>query len=229
MKQIVLDNWLSSIMGKPAYVLHDSINLITRQDLPNHEIFIWTKIPINDLTKLENLQKLGFYIVDTNIQLSMKTQRSELKNINIRFATSNDEKAIKNIAKNSFKNSRFHSDPQISEKVACKIKEEWAGNFFSGKRGRWMVVAEHNSTVVGFLQILSKSHDLIVIDLIAISEENRGKGYAKDMILFASNKCLHKNGIIEVGTQIANRASLDLYKKLGFRIISSSYVLHLHQ
>ena len=34
---------------------------------------------------------------------------------------------------------------------------------------------------------------------------------------------------IEVGTQISNISSLNLYSKLGFFIRSSSYVLHFHQ
>lgn len=229
MKQIVLDNWLSKLMGKPAYVLKGAFDDLTKKDLPKDEIFIWTKISVNESAKLDCLQKLGFYIVDTNIQLSLNTRMSDTKNTSIRFANSTDEQAIKDLAKTSFKYSRFHLDPKISDKVASKIKEEWAGNYFYGKRGRWMVVAEHNSKVVGFLQILSKSDSIIVVDLIAVNEKNRGKGFAKDMISYAFINCLHNGGKIEVGTQITNIASLDLYTKLGFRISSSSYVLHMHQ
>ena len=229
MKRIVLDNWLSKLMGKPAYVLKSAFDDLTKQDLPKDEIFIWTKISVNESAKLDCLQKLGFYIVDTNIQLSLNTRMSDTKNTSIRFANSTDEQAIKDLAKTSFKYSRFHLDPKISDKVANKIKEEWAGNYFYGKRGRWMVVAEHNSKVVGFLQILSKSDSIIVVDLIAVNEKNRGKGFAKDMISYAFINCLHDGGKIEVGTQITNIASLDLYTKLGFRISSSSYVLHMHQ
>lgn len=229
MKQIVLDNWLSKLVGKPAYVLKGTFDDLTKQDLPKDKIFIWTKISVNESAKLDCLQKLGFYIVDTNIQLSLNTKMSDTKNTNIRFANSTDEQAIKDLAKTSFKYSRFHLDPQISEKVASKIKEEWAGNYFNGNRGKWMVVAEYNSKVVGFLQILSKSDNIIIIDLIAVNEKNRGKGFAKDMISYAFINCLHNDGKIEVGTQITNIASLDLYTKLGFRISSSSYVLHMHQ
>ena len=229
MKQIVLDSWLSKLIGKPTYFLQSTFDHLAEQDLPKDKIFIWTKISVDDLTKLEHLQKLGFYIIDTNIQLSLNTKLSDTKNTNIRFANLTDEQSIKDLAKSSFKYSRFHLDRKISEKVASKIKEEWAGNYFYGKRGRWMVVAEYNSKVVGFLQILSKSDNIIVIDLIAVNEENRGKGYAKDMISYAFTNCLHGVGKIEVGTQIANIASLDLYTKLGFRISSSSYVLHMHK
>ena len=229
MKQIVLDSWLSKLMGKPAYVLKGSFDESLKKDLPKGEFFIWTKISIDDLAKLEYLKKLGFYIVDTNIQLSLNTKINETKNTNIRFANSTDEQTIKNLAKTSFKFNRFNLDPQISKKIASEIKQEWVGGFFNGKRGKWMVVAENNSKVVGFLQILSKSHDIIVIDLIAVNEENRGKGFAKDMISYAYVNCLDNNGKIEVGTQIKNKPSLDLYTKLGFRISSSSHVLHMHQ
>ena len=68
-----------------------------------------------------------------------------------------------------------------------------------------------------------------MIDLIAVDKRNRGKGLAKTMISYASINCLSSHGAIEVGTQIANTESLALYAKLGFGIISSSYVLHRHQ
>ena len=72
-----------------------------------------------------------------------------------------------------------------SKNVANKIKEEWVGNFFLGKRGKWMIVVEENSKVVGFLQLLEKNKKTIVIDLIAIEEKKRGKGLAKEMIAYA--------------------------------------------
>ena len=58
MKQIVLDSWLSKLIGKPTYFLQSNFDHLTEQDLPKDKIFIWTKISVNDLTKLEHLQKL---------------------------------------------------------------------------------------------------------------------------------------------------------------------------
>ena len=49
------------------------------------------------------------------------------------------------------------------------------------------------------------------------------------MISFAYSNCLKSNGRMEVGTQIANTASIELYLKMGFQINTAYYVLHMHQ
>ena len=135
---------------------------------------------------------------------------------------------MRSIAKNAFKHSRFYKDPNIPNDLASQIKEEWVGNFFSGKRGKWMVVIEENSKILGFLQLIEKNQNTLLIDLIAIEENNRGKGFAKELIYFAYKNCLKNNGFIEVGTQITNSPSIELYLKMGFNINSASYVLHFH-
>jgi len=228
-KKIVSDDWLSKQVGKPVYHLQDFLSSLEKKDLPENQMFIWSKIPVDDIKKLTCLQKLGFYLVDTNIQLSLSEKIILKHSSNVRFAQSSDESEVRALARNSFKHNRFNNDPNISKEIACKIKEDWAGNFFSGKRGKWMVVIEKNSKLAGFLQLIDKNHDTVVIDLIAVDEKNRGKGLAKEMISYAYANCLKNNGTMKVGTQIANIASIELYLKLGFHINVASYVLHMHQ
>ena len=229
MDKIVLDEWLSSIIGKPVYLLQSLKTNFKLQDLPDGQIFVWTKVPVNDVEKLILLQKLGFYIVDTNVQFSISEKIYPINNANIRFAKSGDESQIRSLAKNSFKYNRFYKDPNISKDIASKIKEKWVGNFFLGKRGKWMIVIEEKAKIIGFLQIIEKEKNTILIDLIAVDEKNKGKGLAKDMISYAFKNCLKNEGVIEVGTQIANSSSIKLYSKLGFHINSASYVLHFHK
>jgi ribosomal protein S18 acetylase RimI-like enzyme len=228
-KIIIPDEWSSKIIGKPVYYLKQFSNSFENNDLPKNEMFVWSKIPVDDVEKLIQLQKLGFYLVDTNIELVLSKQMDPKKILNARFAKSSDEIAVRSIAKSAFKYNRFNRDPNISDKIASKIKEEWAGNFFLGKRGKWMIVVEKNSETVGFLQIIEGNNDSIIIDLIAVDEKNRGKGLAKEMIYFMYLNCLKKNGIIKVGTQISNTSSIELYLNIGFHINSISYVLHMHQ
>ena len=229
MDKIVLDEWLSSIIGKPVYLLQSFKTNFKLQDLPDGQIFVWTKVPVNDVEKLILLQKLGFYIVDTNVQLSISEKIYPINNANIRFAKSGDESQIRALAKNSFKYNRFYKDPNISKDIASKIKEKWVGNFFLGERGKWMIVVEENSKIIGFVQLISKNQNTIIIDLIAIDKKSKGKGLAKEMISYAYENCLNKDGIIEVGTQIANTPSIKLYSKLSFHMNSASYVLHMHK
>lgn len=228
-KKIVSDKWLSRIIGKPVYCLEYFLDNIEHKDLPEGQMFIWSKIPVEDNKRLTRLQKLGFYLVDTNIQFYLAKKINFQYSLNVRFAQPDDELEIRALAKNSFEYNRFNKDPNISKEIASKIKEDWAGNFFLGKRGKWMVVVEHDSKIVGFLQLIHKNNDIIVIDLIAVDEKKRGKGLAKEMISFAYENCLKNNSVMEVGTQIANTSSIELYLKLGFHINTASYVLHMHQ
>ena len=228
--KISSDNWLSKIIGKPAYFLKAISENIKKKDLPKGKNFFWTKISVDDIKSLKQAQKLGFYVVDTNVQLSLSKIIFKKKNIKkVRFANANDELRVRKLAKNAFKYNRFNKDPKFSNYVASKIKEEWVGNFFLGKRGKWMIVSEKNSKINGFLQLIEKNQNTIVIDLIAVDKKNKGKGLAKEMIAHAYTMCLKKKGFIEVGTQIANIPSIKLYLNLGFHINSAYYVLHMHQ
>lgn len=229
MNKIISDEWLSSIVGKSVYELKTFENNLKPNDFPTGQLLIWSKIPVDNIHKLICLQKLGFYIVDTNIQFSLSDKISFKNKSNLRFANSSDETDVRALARKVFKYNRFNQDPNISSEIASKIKEEWVGNFFLGKRGKWMIVIEDNSKIIGFLQLISKNQNTIIIDLIAIDEKSRGKGLAKEMISYAYENCLQKDGTIEVGTQIANIPSIKLYSKLSFRVNSASYVLHMHK
>jgi len=229
LNKIISDKWLSKIFRKPVYSLQKFHTNLDKKDLPKGKMFIWSKIPVDDVKRLICLQKLGFYTVDINIQFSLSKKITFSNDLNLRFAKSSDELEVRALAKKAFIHSRFYKDPKIPNKVACKIKEEWAGNFFLGKRGNWMVVVEENSKIAGFLQLIKKNKNTIVIDLIAIDEKSRGKGFAKKMISFAYANCLKQNRTLEVGTQITNTPSIKLYSKLSFHMFSASYVLHMHK
>ncbi len=228
MNKIISDDWLTGLINKPAYSLQNFDHSLKKKDLPEGNVFIWTKIPVDDVERLICLQKLGFYIVDTNIQYFLSRRIILNDYDNVRFARPDDSIQVRKIANDAFKYDRFHADPNIPNYIANKIKKEWAGNFFLGKRGNWMVVCEKNSKIIGFLQLISKNEKTILIDLIAIDEKSRGNGLAKKMISYAYEKCLLNNGSLEVGTQLANLPSIKLYSKIGFHMNLASYVLHKH-
>lgn len=222
------DLWLSGYLLCPVFHLDDFVRL-EKNDLPAGKAFIDTKVGVQDIEKITVLENLGFRLIDTNVQLIRKAGAFEKTSTRCRFANPADENAVRMVAGNSFVQSRFHLDPVIPNSVADKIKEDWAGNFFSAKRGKWMVVVEHDKKVCGFLQLLQKNEETIIIDLIAVAKDKQGLGLGGEMISFASSACLNKEARMEVGTQVANLSSLSLYTNLGFRISDFKYVLHLHQ
>ncbi len=226
--RLVYDEWLSGLLGCPALHLTGSAGSLGVRDLPKELAFVDAKVGVARTDELRHLQKLGFQVVDTNVQLSRKANPLKLSSETCRFAVPEDEGWVRDTAANSFSVSRFHLDTKIPKKTADRIKEDWAGNFFCGSRGDWMVVAEEKDGPAGFLQLLRHGDTGIRIDLVAVAEKARGRGLAQAMIGFGSQRCLGKPAEVLVGTQIANIHSLNLYSVLGFVLTSAAYVLHLH-
>lgn len=223
------DAWLSRLLGKPCFRLRPEMHEFGPDDLPREPSFIAASVPVGDTTALLRLQGLGFRVVDVNVQFSRPAvPLAAPASVAVRFARPEDSPGVRRVARSSFLYDRFHRDPAIGAALAGRIKEEWAANYFAGGRGDWMVVAEHDGLVIGFLQLLAGEGDSVVIDLVAVEEKWRGRGVAKSMIAFASLGCRGKPVPLRVGTQLANEASLRLYTGLGFRIASAFYILHWH-
>jgi len=223
------DSWLSGFLGKPVFHLKGDFSDQATLDLPSGSAFVDCKVDVSDLSLIEKVSRMGFLLIDTNVQLTLVVDKGLPDTTGSRLAVGADADGVRHVAKTSFTKSRFHLDPAIDQVAADAIKESWAGNFFKGQRGDWMVVAESDGEIAGFNQLLRKGDDEVIIDLIGVSEAHRSKGLAKSMILFAAKECLSEGGRVIVGTQISNFPSLALYNKLGFRVSSAQYVFHLHK
>lgn len=122
MNKIILDDWLSRILKRPAYSLKKFNTNLKQKDLPKGKKFIWSKVSVNDIKRLVCLENLGFYVVDTNVNFILSENINTPKTSNLRFAKQSDEKQVRALAKNAFKQSRFYKDPKIPNKIASKIK-----------------------------------------------------------------------------------------------------------
>jgi len=235
--QLIHDQWLSEIFGqdvskliimKPGEAHGPDFLQAIGDALKRKGVFIYSKIPVNAIACSHGLERLGFYLVDTNINFKRQIVRYDMVNgsTSVRFARMEDEEKVGCIAQHNFVYSRFHLDPKIPTNIANTIKAKWALNFFTGKRGDAMVVYSEGDRLLGFLQLLYRKESL-VIDLIAVNEKDRRKNIACDMINFAQNN-LNDFGYVSVGTQLANIPSMRFYQKLGFQIADTSYIFHYH-
>ncbi len=225
---LTYDAWLSDRLAKPAYHLTGAAGNLSLPDLPAGDIFVDAKISVANLSELWHLQQMGFRLVDTSLQLVRPAAGCEVAVDGIRFARPDDAAAVKALARTAFQHHRFYNDPDISRDNASRIKEAWAGNFFLGQRGRWMVVADGPTGMAGFLQLLPDQEERLIIDLIAVAATRRGQGLGRAMTAFAAARCLERPAAMKVGTQIANTTALTFYSRLGFQVTSAAYVLHLH-
>src|SRR5262249_52847692 len=145
-----------------------------------------------------------------------------------RFASPWVRPAVAAIATSSFEWSRLHLDPLIPKETADRSRRDWASNFFAGKRGDAMVVAEHDGAPAAFLLAKGPAGGTLTIDLIAVRPSFRHLGFGASCIRFAASRIAGTQSL-RVGTQAANVGSLRFYESLGFRTVASHYVLHLHR
>lgn len=231
MSKLIHDKWLSNLINKNAYRLNDISHINSLENFPRN-IFIETKIRSNDQEKINIAEKLGFKLIDIGLFFfNEKFENRIYKNDNIqniRFAKLADEKTIRKIASNSFTESRFYKDIKIKKSIASKIKEEWVANFFKGKRGDHLIVAETENKIIGFLLLIKNESNEFTIDLIAVDKNYRGKNFGTYMINFVYHNLAKGIKRINVGTQLTNIGAINLYSKLGYKLNHSDYIFHIH-
>lgn len=199
-----------------------------RVRLSRSPLFAQAKTAVRALEEADFLTRCGFRLVDTNVGLERNERpgATSAQDTRIRQAGPADAPTVADLASRSFRLSRFHADRRIPEGVADRIKTAWAGNYFLGKRGQLMLVAEADGQVAGFCQILLPEGPAMVIDLICVDQAFMGRGLARAMIDTAGG--LSGRERTRTGTQLVNLAALEFYRALGFRITSAQYVFHYH-
>lgn len=233
-----VDGWLADRLGCDTYrLVVDEVLLgpggeTERADLLSvlrKPVFVYTKVAPTFIEALRFLQRNQFHLVDTNVIFEKKVRagREAGEFPHVRLAVPADRDATVELARSSFRYSRFHLDPEIRPEVADQIKADWVAAYFAGTRGHQMVVVEVEKAVVGFLQLMRASDGALVIDLVAVDEHYRRRGLGGDMIAFVESNS-RPGECIRVGTQIANTASVRFYEGLGFRLAQAQYVFHYH-
>ncbi|MGE3316489.1 MAG: N-acetyltransferase family protein [Planctomycetaceae bacterium] len=252
------DPWLAEQLQRDVYTLRlsrehvqfahlrkipvDSGKFNQLRELQSKPVFISSRVSSSDAEHVDHvrfLEEHGFHLIDTSVQFDAFEKQivflPEQDGNSFREATPEDRKAVVDIARRSFRFSRFHLDTQIPNELANQIKGAWTENYFNGKRGDRMVVAEREGQIVGFLLTMPQGPVNRSIDLIAVDPKFQGRGVARGMIRTEIETLpLPKYDIDSkdrwhlVGTQLANSASIALYQKLGFILTGSQYVFHFH-
>jgi Acetyltransferase (GNAT) family len=193
-------------------------------------VMIEVKVPADAVAQVGQLTALGFWMVDTSVQLDapaatlLAASSSSSDAWRVRDAEPRDREAVARVVGDNMVTSRYHLDPRIDPGRASAFKRVWATNFFAGLRGQRLIVAEDARGVGAILLVLEKG-DRGVIDLIAVDPALRGGGAFAGLIhawLAGSPQIAS----VLVGTQASNVRSLRAYGRLGFRVCSVAYVLH---
>lgn len=214
------DRWLAEMMGQPVF----KVDGLPGPDWKPVAGFYFAKVPCHDTPGSERLQQHNFRVVDTAVTFLRRAAAA--CQLPPQECTAEEQDSVLELARTSFRYSRFHLDPRVSNALADEIKREWVANYFRGRRGNAVLVARREGRPVGFLAALIANSGERVIDLVAVAPAWQGKGVGGELLgQFSSwagtHPCL-------VGTQAANLPSIKLYQRHGFELHQTQHVLHLH-
>ncbi len=249
--EILEDFWLSAIFGHSVFkialygadaplkvdatIIGDQITQhMHRQTRGSY----YTKIDPARIDLVNHLSSMGFYVVDVNVTFGLDRE-TPLLSVSPKLGTrcqigevrAGQHQAVLEIARSCFHFSRFHLDPLIPTEIANQIKHDWILNYLLDKRGEHLWIATVDDQPVGFLAVIAGDdvgRRYRAIDLIGVAPTYQGQGIGQALTAFFIDFYRKQSDFLQVGTQIANLASMRLYSKFGFSLVKSVYVMHLH-
>jgi len=233
---IAEDGWLSERVGCPVFTLDADASAA---ELAEHgrsagRAMYQAKLPTTSVERVRELCRAGMYPVDVAVTLEADPAAiagPSSDDVRVGQALPDQGEALRRVAETSFRYSRFHLDPGVAMVAADRIKRDWIDSYLRGARGDELLVAHVDGRVAGFLAVLvDRGGDppARVIDLVAVSEEARGRGAARALSARVAADAQSGSEIVRVGTQAANVNATRMYERLGFRVARTSYTLHMH-
>lgn len=227
------DGWLSSVLGVPTFKVDPAgaCAALPSAVASREPGFYYARVPTHDVATLRELTLLGMYVVDVNVTLARDPGDRPAAPPQVDGLREGDDAEIVAIAGRAFRFSRFHLDTRIPRAVADRVKSEWVANYVRRHRGDRLFVARHDGRPAGFLAAMTGELDgspSATIDLVAVDPPKQGLGLGRALLdaFVAYYAPTHPH--LRVGTQVANAHSIAFYERAGFRMVDSSYVLHMH-
>lgn len=167
------------------------------------------------------------FLTDINIQfqkflVASADFQDEKTYVENHFA-SNDQ--FLEIARKSFKYSRFFNDPKLPREQARNIYPHWTECAF-GRENKYFVYSVREGQIAGFL-LFSLIEAGSIIELIAVDEKYQGQKVGMSLI-HAMESFVFKQGVrkIKVGTQVNNIQAAQFYHAMGFKYVSCGSIYH---
>lgn len=97
------------------------------------------------------------------------------------------------------------------------------------EQGNLIVVAEHNNTIIGKLDLMQKKREgkeFLYVERLIINKEYRNKGIGKKFLVFAETECKARHlQFLDVAVRDENDIAKKLYLGHGFEIIGTKIYL----
>jgi dTDP-4-amino-4,6-dideoxy-D-galactose acyltransferase len=164
---------------------------------------------------------------ETRVVFAKKLTEQPKDEGHIRKAIGTDDKeTLYDLAYESGKYSRFRLDGRFGIHNFEKLYRAWIDNSLDGTFADEVLIYDECGTVYGLVTYKKQGNEA-VIGLIATSPEKQGKGIGK-RLLEAVEQRLVKDGIyqLKIPTQLENEAACSFYKKQGYSIVETTYLMH---
>lgn len=189
--------------------------------------FLLAQAAAGEEQRVVQLVRAGFTLVETALVLTRSDGRiaAPAAGAEVREASDAEVEEASRIAHDTFRHSRFHSDPCIPDRIARRSRQEWVLNARRQGRGS-VLVALARGSVVGFL-VHRPQQSASVLDLIGVEPAHRRRGIGRALV--ADYLRSSRAGSFRVTTQATNLESLELYQATGYRYRDLRYSLHWHR
>jgi len=224
-------NFRESLKNKLTLLKFLTSNLDQKIDM------ISCRVDFDDISTIHALEKQSFTLVD-----GLNTYSFEMKNLSnskrqpifpTRLYQENDLERLKEIARLSFSNDRFHNDPRIPKKQSDSLYEKFIENATYGIGADQVMVVEDNGALIGFNSIevynrLMARFGIRIGSFIlsAVALKHRNRGVYSSMIISSLKYLEETSDIVEIRMHLDNYPVHHVLSKLGFNITKSQLTFH---
>ena len=243
------DPWLSAIMGHGVFQVRSVESPVAGSEKAASDILgqvqyhaaqqgvamYYARVDTAQVNVVRSLCAAGFYVVDVTVTFCMEAP-SQVRDpapgkVSICPVGPEHHQGVLDIASSCFQYSRFHLDPLVPRSVANRIKHDWVLSYIRKQRGDELFTAVLDGRPVGFLAALSmesQGRRICVIDLIGVDTACQNQGVGRALTEFFIRRYHTQCDRLQVGTQATNIPSMRLYESLGFSVMKTQYVMHMH-
>jgi len=224
--------WDSSFFDIPIYELKDEDIVKANLDKEIHSLssgsLIQYKANIESLKLIEKLISHDFSVEDSGVTYEKTVDNKILKfsDFRLELAKEQDIKVIQKILQDAFPNTRF-KDYYFGVNSANKIYKHWASAAIKGVHDDCCLIKKNkDELIIGFATV-KKVDNYIKIGLIAVDNNYKRKGIAKELMKLVEVYAVQNNvDRIMVTTQCNNNAAKSLYRSMGYGTFSEFYWLY---
>lgn len=178
----------------------------------------------NDINNYVLRMLSNCFLADVNVCFEKKINNKENKIVDKKIKIVNNYEGndkILNIAKNSFKYSRFLNDKNLEQEKSLNIYWNWVKNSLNNKNKYFCLYQDK-----GFLLFNIKG-SIATIELIAVDNKISGNGIGSKLIEGLNSYCIINNiKKIVVGTQLNNIVAQKFYLKNKFEVVQYNSIYH---